>query len=64
MIRVLVIILGWLFDTESQTMQLMNVIGDCAFYFLPILVAYSAGRKFNTNPVLAASVVAAHIRDI
>ena len=58
MIRVLVIILGWFFDTESQTMQLMSVIGDCAFYFLPILVAYSAGRKFNTNPVLAASVVA------
>lgn len=58
MIRVLIIILGYFISAESQTMQLLTVIGDTAFYFLPILVAYSAARKFNTNPVLVASVVA------
>ncbi|MDE6851775.1 MAG: glucose PTS transporter subunit IIA, partial [Lachnospiraceae bacterium] len=57
MIRVLLIVLGFRFSPESQTMQLLTVIGDCAFYFLPILVAFSAGKKFNTNPFLVAAVV-------
>lgn len=52
MIRVLLIVLGFWFSPESQTMQLLTVIGDCSFYFLPILVAFSAGKKFNTNPFL------------
>ena len=57
MVRVLLIVLGFAFPAENQTMQLLTVIGDCAFYFLPILVAFSAGRKFNTNPYLVAAVV-------
>lgn len=58
MIQVLNIILGWFIPAESQTMQLMSVIGNTAFYFLPVLVAYSAGRKFGANPVLVTAVVA------
>lgn len=58
MIQVLNIILGWLFPAESQTMQLMSVIGNTAFYFLPVLVAFSAGRKFGANPFLVTAVVA------
>lgn len=57
MIRVLLIVLGFWVPAESQTIQLLTVIGDCAFYFLPILVAFSAGRKFNTNPYLVAAVI-------
>lgn len=57
MVRVLLIVLGFVVPAENQTMQLLTVIGDCAFYFLPILVAFSAGRKFNTNPYLVAAVV-------
>lgn len=57
MVRVLLIVLGFWIPAENQTMQLLTVIGDCAFYFLPILVAFSAGRKFNTNPFLVAAVI-------
>lgn len=58
MIKVLIIVLGWFVSADSETMQLLNVIGDSAFYFLPVLVAYSAGKKFGANPVLVVSVVA------
>ena len=58
MIQVLNIILGWFLPAENMTMQLMSVIGNTAFYFLPVLVAYSAGRKFGANPVLVTAVVA------
>lgn len=58
MIKVLIIVLGWFISAESETMQLLNVIGDSAFYFLPVLVSYSAGKKFGANPVLVTSVVA------
>lgn len=58
MIQVLNIILGWFLPADGQTMQLMSVIGNTAFYFLPVLVAYSAGRKFGANPVLVTAVVA------
>lgn len=58
MIQVLNIILGWFIPAENQTMQLMTVIGNTAFYFLPVLVAYSAGKKFGANPALVTAVVA------
>lgn len=56
MIKVLNILLGFVAPADSQTMQLMTVMGDCAFYFLPMLIAYSAGKKFNTNPYMVAAV--------
>lgn len=58
MIQVLNIILGWFMLAESPTLQLLGVIGNTAFYFLPVLVAYSAGKKFGANPVLVTAVVA------
>lgn len=58
MVQVLNIILGWFLPAESATMQLMGVIGNTAFYFLPVLVAFSAGRKFGGNPFLVTAVVA------
>lgn len=56
MIKVLIIIMGFFVSQDSQTMQLLTVMGDCAFYFLPMLIAYSAGKKFNTNPYMVAAV--------
>lgn len=58
MIQVLNIILGWILPADNQTLQLLGVVGNTAFYFLPVLVAYSAGRKFGANPVLVTAVVA------
>ncbi|EHI99163.1 PTS system, beta-glucoside-specific IIABC subunit [Clostridium sp. DL-VIII] len=56
MIKVLIIIMGFFVPDTNQTMQLLTVMGDCAFYFMPVLIAYSAGKKFNTNPYMVAAV--------
>ena len=57
-VKVLLIVLGYFVPADNQTTQLLDVIGDAAFDFLPVLVAFSAGRKFGANPMLTASVVA------
>lgn len=58
MVKLLVMILGLLhvMSPESQTYQLINMIGDGAFYFLPVMVAASASKKFNTNTFLAIAI--------
>ncbi|WP_028392494.1 beta-glucoside-specific PTS transporter subunit IIABC [Bacillus cihuensis] len=49
---------GWI-SNSSQTYIILNAIGDGTFYFMPILLAVSAARKFGTNPYLAAAIGAA-----
>jgi PTS system beta-glucosides-specific IIC component len=46
---------GWISNT-SQTYIILNAIGDGAFYFLPILLAFSAARKFGSNPYIAGAI--------
>jgi PTS system beta-glucosides-specific IIC component len=38
---------------EGSTYQVLNFMADAAFYFLPILLASSAAKKFRCNPYLA-----------
>lgn len=38
---------------QSQNYQILNFIGDAGFYFLPILLASSAAKKFNVNQYIA-----------
>lgn len=38
---------------ESLNYQIINMIGDAGFYFLPMLIAASAARQFKTNQYLA-----------
>ncbi len=42
-----------LINTSSDTYQVINFMADAAFYFLPILLANSAAKKFNCNPYMA-----------
>lgn len=42
-----------LVDSSSNTYQVINFMGDATFYFLPILLANSAAKKFGCNPYLA-----------
>ena len=43
-------------SAESDTYIILNSIGDAAFYFLPIMVAASAAKKFHTNTYLAMAI--------
>lgn len=57
MVKLLVIILGLLgVQDTNMTYQLLVVIGDSCFYFLPVLLAYTSSKKFGANPMLAVVV--------
>ncbi|MGX7031012.1 beta-glucoside-specific PTS transporter subunit IIABC [Vagococcus zengguangii] len=43
---------GWL-DAQSGTYQLLNAASDGIFYFMPMVLAITAARKFKTNEYLA-----------
>ncbi|WP_049627665.1 beta-glucoside-specific PTS transporter subunit IIABC [Bacillus sp. JFL15] len=54
----LAVTFGWMSE-KSQTHSILTAVGDGAFYFLPILLAVSAARKFRCNPYVAAAVAGA-----
>lgn len=58
MIKVLLTILPMIgiLDTAGSTYNLLSVIGDGAFFFMPVLIAISASRKFGTNVYYGASI--------
>lgn len=58
MVKLLVMLLGMagILSADSETYKLINTIGDGAFYFLPVLVAASAAKKFKTDMFLAISI--------
>lgn len=47
-----------LLTAESQLYILCNLVNDAAFYFLPFFVAYSAAKRFKTDPILSMLVAA------
>lgn len=58
MIKVLLTLLPMIgvLNTSGDTYQLLTVIGDGAFFFIPVLIAVSASKKFGTNVYYAASI--------
>ncbi|KRM24128.1 beta-glucoside-specific PTS transporter subunit IIABC [Latilactobacillus graminis] len=58
MIKVILILLplfGWLSD-KSQTYTLLSTFGDAPFYFLSMMLAFTAAKYFKVNPMLAITV--------
>jgi len=49
--------LGWI-DANTDTFNFFFTCSQAAFYFLPILVAFSSAKRFKCNPYLAAVTVA------
>lgn len=49
---------GWL-TVEDGTYIVMNAAADSMFYFLPILLAFTAARKFGTDPYVSVIVAGA-----
>ena len=58
MIKVLLTLLPMIgvLSTKSNTYNLLSVMGDGAFFFMPVLIAMSASKKFGTNLYYAASI--------
>ena len=55
LLAMLLLMTGVVGETNS-TYVLLNTIGDAAFFFLPILVAVSASKKFGTNTYMAVAI--------
>ncbi|NMM63813.1 PTS beta-glucoside transporter subunit IIBCA [Clostridium sp. P21] len=46
---------GWI-NSKSGMFVLLDMFSNAAFVFLPVLIAFSAAKEFNTNPFLAAAL--------
>ncbi|KGO31582.1 hypothetical protein Q757_06365 [Oenococcus alcoholitolerans] len=45
-----------LIDVKSTTYIIINAMGDSTFYFLPILVGYTAARQLKSDPIVVAAI--------
>lgn len=48
-------------NPDASYMQMMNIIGDFVFYFLPFFLALGAARKFNANEYVALGLAAVYM---
>ncbi|WP_412989490.1 beta-glucoside-specific PTS transporter subunit IIABC [Pediococcus siamensis] len=58
MIKVILILLpliGWL-NEKGQTYAILSIFGDAPFYFLPVMLAYTAAKYFKVTPMLAITI--------
>lgn len=47
-----------LLDNTSTTYTFLYAAGDCVFYFMPIFLAFSAGKKFGAKQFLTVAIAA------
>lgn len=45
--------------SASGTYMILNAIGDAVFYFMPIVIGYTASKKFKLNPITGMIIGAA-----
>ncbi|MEB6278000.1 PTS cellobiose/arbutin/salicin transporter subunit IIBC [Staphylococcus gallinarum] len=66
MIKLLAMILNMtgVLSLESSTYNILNTIGDAPFFFLPMLVAVSAAKKFNSNVFLALAIAGVMVHPV
>lgn len=50
------LVMSKVLDTTDQTYYFLSFFADSVFYFLPILLAFSSSKKFNTNPYLSLTL--------
>lgn len=48
-----------IYTAESGIYALINAIGDCFFYFFPIVIGYNSAKKFKLNPYIGLMIGAA-----
>ncbi|MBR2788648.1 MAG: PTS transporter subunit EIIC, partial [Erysipelotrichaceae bacterium] len=48
-----------LLPKDSSTYTILYAVADGTFYFLPMFLAYSAGKKFGGNPFVTMAIAAA-----
>ncbi len=49
---------GWL-SANGSTYTILNAAGDAIFYFLPIVLAITAAKRFNANQITAVAIAGA-----
>lgn len=54
----LVFLLGASYSA-SGTYMVLNAIGDSVFYFMPVILGFTAAKKFNVNPITGMIIGAA-----
>ena len=54
-LKLLIVLLGYtgIFATHPQAEEILLLISDSAFYFLPVYVAYASAKHFEVNPLHA-----------
>lgn len=48
-----------LITADGDLSTVLNIVGDCMFYFFPFLLAASAAKKFKTNEYMSLAVAGA-----
>ncbi|MGK3113661.1 PTS beta-glucoside transporter subunit IIABC [Candidatus Pantoea formicae] len=59
----LALVLG-VMEASSGSYKVLFVASDGLFYFLPILLGYSAGKKFGGNPFVSMAIAAALVHPL
>lgn len=55
-LAILAVNLGWL-SSKSMTYEMLYMMTNAIFYFLPLAVAFTTAKRFDTSPIMALVIV-------